>query len=123
MGGDPGGLRVPSTLAREGSPEMLADGFSAGSAAACRRLPSGLGIGGVIAVAAVVPDPARSRCPGRLYGVDVPAMSLELHEWDIHIVCFGTDGAASAQRAGRRSSAIAGWWPGGYDMSRACKYV
>jgi hypothetical protein len=20
-------------------------------------------------------------------------MSLELHEWDIHIVCFGTDGA------------------------------
>jgi hypothetical protein len=63
MGGDPGGLRVPSALAREGSPEMLADGLSAGSAAACRRLPSGLGIAGVIAVAAVVPDPARRPLP------------------------------------------------------------
>jgi hypothetical protein len=64
MGGAPGGrLRVPSTLAREGSPAMLADGLSAGSAGACRRLPSGLGICGVIAVAAVVPDPARRPLP------------------------------------------------------------
>jgi hypothetical protein len=23
-------------------------------------------------------------------------LSLELHEWDIHIVCFGTDGASGA---------------------------
>ena len=30
----------------------------------------------------------------RLYGVDVPAMSLQLHEWDIHIVCRGTDDAS-----------------------------
>ncbi len=35
MGEDPGGLRVPSALAREGSPMMLADGLSAGSAGAC----------------------------------------------------------------------------------------
>ena len=35
MGGDAGGLRVPSALARKGSPEMLADGLSAGSAGAC----------------------------------------------------------------------------------------
>jgi hypothetical protein len=60
-----------------------------------------MGICGVIAVAVVAPDPAWDRCPGRSYGVDVPAMSLELlslelHEWDIHIVCCGTDGASGA---------------------------
>ena len=27
------------------------------------------------------------------YDVDVPATSSQLHEWDIHIVCSGTDGA------------------------------
>jgi hypothetical protein len=43
-----------------------------------------------------------ARRPGsrRLYGVDVPAMSLELHEWDIHIECFGTDDANGADGAG-----------------------
>jgi hypothetical protein len=25
--------------------------------------------------------------------VNVPAMSFQLHEWDIHIVCSGTGGA------------------------------
>ena len=32
------------------------------------------------------------RRPIRLggYGVDVSAMSFELHEWDIHALCFGT---------------------------------
>jgi hypothetical protein len=34
--------------------------------------------------------------PRRLYGVDVPAMSFQLHEWDIHIVCCGTDDASGA---------------------------
>ena len=32
--------------------------------------------------AAVLAGPA----PARAYGVDVPAMSLEQHEWGIHIV-------------------------------------
>jgi hypothetical protein len=27
------------------------------------------------------------------YGVNVPAMSFQLHEWDIHAVCFGTGDA------------------------------
>jgi len=27
------------------------------------------------------------------YGVDVPFMSFQLHEWGIHIVCLGTGGA------------------------------
>jgi hypothetical protein len=63
--------------AREGSPALRADGLSSGSAGACRRLPSGLGIRGVIAVAAVVPDPAgrplprpfiRRGCPSDVVG-------------------------------------------------------
>jgi hypothetical protein len=37
--------------------------------------------------------PARRPGPAHLYDVDVPAMSLELHEWDIHAVCCGTGGA------------------------------
>jgi hypothetical protein len=41
--------------------------------------------------------PARRPGPAHLYDVGVPAMSLELlsqlHEWDIHAVCFGTGGA------------------------------
>jgi hypothetical protein len=28
--------------------------------------------------------------------VNVPAMSFQLHEWDIHIICRGTDGADGA---------------------------
>jgi hypothetical protein len=28
--------------------------------------------------------------------VDVPATSFQLHEWDIHIVCRGTDDASGA---------------------------
>ena len=34
--------------------------------------------------------------PRRSYGVDVPATSFHLHEWDIHIVCRGTDDASGA---------------------------
>src|SRR5690348_9971345 len=33
---------------------------------------------------------------GCSYGVDVPATSFQLHEWDIHIVCRGTDDASGA---------------------------
>src|SRR4029077_18311624 len=33
---------------------------------------------------------------GGSYGVDVPAMSYQLHEWDIHIVCRGADDAGGA---------------------------
>jgi membrane-associated phospholipid phosphatase len=36
------------------------------------------------------PGPALP-CAPRLYGVDVPAMSFQLHERDIHTLCFGTD--------------------------------
>ena len=42
---------------------------------------------------------------GRLYGVDVPAMSFQLHEWDIHIVCRGADDADGA--SGIRVNAVA----------------
>jgi hypothetical protein len=34
--------------------------------------------------------------PRRSYGVDVPATPFHLHEWDIHIVCRGTDDASGA---------------------------
>jgi hypothetical protein len=35
--------------------------------------------------------PSGGRWPGGSYGVDVPAMSFQLHEWDIHIVCRDAD--------------------------------
>jgi hypothetical protein len=63
MGGDPGGLWYRPRWLERVRLRMLAGGLSAGSAAARRRLPSGLGIAGVIAVAAVVPDPARRPLP------------------------------------------------------------
>jgi hypothetical protein len=37
--------------------------------------------------------PAHRPGRGRGYDVDVPAMSLELHEWDIHALCSGTGDA------------------------------
>jgi hypothetical protein len=37
--------------------------------------------------------PARCLGPARSYDVDVPAMLFQLHEWDIHALCFGTGGA------------------------------
>src|SRR5690348_4313660 len=41
--------------------------------------------------------PGRRRPPPRRsYGVDVPATSFQLHGWDIHIVCRGTDDASGA---------------------------
>jgi hypothetical protein len=40
-------------------------------------------------------DAALSRCQP-LYGVNVPVMSFRMHEWDIHIVCRGTDDASGA---------------------------
>src|SRR5690349_1380856 len=41
-------------------------------------------------------SPPDGRCPRHSYGVDVPAMLFQLHEWDIHIVCRYTDDASGA---------------------------
>src|SRR5215469_4205765 len=39
------------------------------------------------------PSPVRVPIRRRGYGVDVPAMSLYVHGWDIHALCFATSGA------------------------------
>jgi hypothetical protein len=94
------GLRPASRLG-----QVLASGR------ACLR---GRGVGGAIAVAVATHDPARRppprpggrrprpgrHSPGGLYGVDVPAMSFQLHEWDIHIVRRGAGDASGAGGAG-----------------------
>jgi len=45
-------------------------------------------------------------------------MSLELHEWDIHIVCLGTD---DARVTGVRSGVGAATY-GASKLSRACEF-
>ena len=48
--------------------------------------------------------PGRRPIQLRRYGVDVPAMLLELHEWDIHALYRGTDGVRGRESRAARLS-------------------
>ena len=79
MGGRPRPADRQVEAGGAGWPCELAQGHPGHYGQLLRRDPAGL----------LSPRPARARG----YGVDVPAMSFQLHEWDIHALCPGTGGA------------------------------